>query len=107
MTEKRENIPVGTTGKSKISRREFLKDAGLIVGGATIGSMALVNACGNTETVTAPGATKTVTSTVPAAPSTTTSPPAQPLPLRARPTVTVPVGERGLPTSSPDINDVD
>jgi hypothetical protein len=32
-----------------ISRREFLKDAGLIVGGATIGSMALVNACGSTE----------------------------------------------------------
>jgi aerobic-type carbon monoxide dehydrogenase small subunit (CoxS/CutS family) len=50
---------------SRISRREFLKDAGLIVGGATVGSMALVNACG-TKTITAPGATttKTVTSTV-------------------------------------------
>ena len=41
---------------SKISRREFLKDAGLIVGGATVGSMALVNACG-TKTITAPGVT--------------------------------------------------
>ena len=52
-------------GKPKISRREFLKDAGLIVGGATIGSVALVNACGGTTTVTAPGvtSTKTVTST--------------------------------------------
>jgi len=45
--------------KSKISRREFLKDAGLIVGGATLGSVALVNACGSTTTVTAPGATST------------------------------------------------
>jgi aerobic-type carbon monoxide dehydrogenase small subunit (CoxS/CutS family) len=42
-----------------ISRREFLKDAGLIVGGATVGSMALMNACGSTTTVTS---TKTVTS---------------------------------------------
>lgn len=39
-----------------ISRREFLKDAGLIVGGATVGSIALANACG--------GSTKTVTNTV-------------------------------------------
>ena len=49
----------------RISRREFLKDAGLIVGGATVGSMALINACGGTTTVTGPGvtSTKTVTST--------------------------------------------
>ena len=47
---------------STISRRQFLKDAGLIVGGATVGSMALVNACsGTTQTVTQ---TKTVTQTV-------------------------------------------
>lgn len=52
--------------KKGLSRREFLKDAGLVVGGATIGSIALVNACGGTTTVTAPGstATRTVTSTV-------------------------------------------
>ena len=59
-------IPEIIEEKSKISRREFLKDAGLIVGGATVGSMALVNACGTkTTTVTGPGATstKTVTST--------------------------------------------
>jgi aerobic-type carbon monoxide dehydrogenase small subunit (CoxS/CutS family) len=50
---------------NEISRREFLKDAGLIVGGATVGSMALMNACNSTTTVTAPGATstKTVTAT--------------------------------------------
>ncbi len=56
--------------QAKLSRREFLKDAGLIVGGATIGSIALVNACGGTTTttvtsgttVTVPGATVTVTS---------------------------------------------
>ena len=55
------------TKSGRISRREFLKDAGLIVGGATIGSIALVNACGGTTTITAPGATstKTVTTTVP------------------------------------------
>ncbi|MCL2150195.1 MAG: (2Fe-2S)-binding protein [Dehalococcoidia bacterium] len=43
-----------------ISRREFLKDAGLIVGGATIGSIALVNACSD-KTVTVPAGTTTVT----------------------------------------------
>jgi len=59
----------------QISRREFLRDAGLVVGGATVGSMALLNACKATpvtETVTqtatktitgAPGATSTVTVT--------------------------------------------
>ena len=35
-----------------ISRRKFLKDAGLIVGGATVGSLALVNACGDKSTTT-------------------------------------------------------
>ncbi|MCL2615448.1 MAG: 2Fe-2S iron-sulfur cluster-binding protein [Dehalococcoidia bacterium] len=29
-----------------LSRREFLKDAGLVVGGATVGSMAFLGACG-------------------------------------------------------------
>jgi len=52
-----------TEEKQTISRREFLKDAGLIVGGATVGSMALINACGAT-TVTAPGQTATATKTV-------------------------------------------
>ncbi len=63
-----EEVPRKTEeSKSTISRREFLKDAGLIVGGATVGSMALINACGATATVTAPGGTttKTVTSTAP------------------------------------------
>jgi len=66
MAEEQEKKPVEKAEKGKISRRDFLKDAGLIVGGATIGSIALVNACGGTTTVTAPGATstKTVTSTV-------------------------------------------
>jgi aerobic-type carbon monoxide dehydrogenase small subunit (CoxS/CutS family) len=38
--------------KSGLSRREFLKDAGLVMGGATIGSMAFLSACGKTTTVT-------------------------------------------------------
>jgi aerobic-type carbon monoxide dehydrogenase small subunit (CoxS/CutS family) len=48
-----------------LSRREFLKDAGLVVGGATVGSMAFLSACsnGSTKTVTQPGATVTVTGT--------------------------------------------
>ena len=49
----------------EISRRKFLKDAGLIVGGAAIGSTVLLAACGEgevtTETVTK---TTTVTETV-------------------------------------------
>ena len=49
----------------EISRREFLKDAGLVVGGAAIGSTVLLAACGEgevtTETVTT---TTTVTQTI-------------------------------------------
>jgi carbon-monoxide dehydrogenase small subunit len=56
---------------SRISRREFLKDAGLVVGGATIGSISVLGACSGgstntvtvTKTVTAPAVTTTVTST--------------------------------------------
>ena len=68
------------TNKSGISRREFLKDAGMVVGGVTVGSLAFANACSKsgtstvTSTVTA-GAT-TVTSTVTPAPITITSTPA-------------------------------
>ena len=48
--------------KTTVSRREFLKDAGLVVGGATIGSAAILSACnGKTETKTV---TNTVTNTV-------------------------------------------
>ena len=60
MTEEEKN----ETGK--VTRREFLKDAGLVVGGAAIGSTVLLAACGEagevtTETVTT---TTTVTETV-------------------------------------------
>jgi len=41
-----------------VSRREFLKDAGLLVGGTAIGSTVLLAACGDGD-----GATETVTST--------------------------------------------
>ena len=48
-----------------LSRREFLKDAGMVVGGATVGSMAFLSSCSSaaTKTVTQPGATVTVTGT--------------------------------------------
>lgn len=68
-----------------ISRREFLKDAGLVVGGAAIGSTVLLAACGGegetatvtktattTATTTAAGGTATVTATVGEATKTVT-----------------------------------
>jgi len=61
---------------TEISRREFLKDAGLVVGGATIGSMAFVTACNNNGTATSTATvttTKTVTTTSPATTVTTTT----------------------------------
>ena len=58
-----------------VSRREFLKDAGLLIGGTAIGSTVLLAACGDGETVTekitetvtntADGSVTTITSTVP------------------------------------------
>jgi len=52
-----------------ISRREFLKDAGFVIGGATLGSLTLLAACGEeaaeTETITkTETATETTTETV-------------------------------------------
>lgn len=49
-----------------LSRREFLKDAGLVAGGATLGSMAILSSCKaapvtSTVTVTQPAVTTTVT----------------------------------------------
>ncbi|UCE97845.1 MAG: (2Fe-2S)-binding protein [Dehalococcoidia bacterium] len=59
MTEKKKN---GSGGKT---RRDFLKDAGLLVGGTAIGSTVLLAACaGETETVTnTVTRTQTVTTT--------------------------------------------
>lgn len=61
MAEEEKKIPEG------LSRRQFLKDAGLVVGGATVGSMAILSACGETKTVT-----NTVTSTTTVGASTVT-----------------------------------
>jgi len=62
----------------EISRREFLKDAGLVVGGAAIGSTVLLAACGDgevtTETVTQTQTqTQTVTTTEQVGEVTTTT----------------------------------
>ena len=64
MTEKKKN---GSGGKT---RREFLKDAGLLVGGTAIGSTVLLAACGGGEETTV---TKTVTSTAPGGTTTVTA----------------------------------
>ena len=57
----------------EMSRRQFLKDAGLVIGGATVGSMAFMNACGGGTTTST--VTKTATTTVTSPPITVTSPP--------------------------------
>lgn len=53
----------------QLSRRQFLKDAGLFVGGTAVGSMAIISGCSATKTVTTTvaggGATTTVTVTSP------------------------------------------
>jgi hypothetical protein len=74
----------GKNTLSRISRREFLKDAGLVVGGAAVGSMSILGACKSgeatvtntstvtkTSTVTSPG--QTITTTVTAPPTTVVS----------------------------------
>jgi hypothetical protein len=50
-----------------ISRREFLKDAGLIAGGAALGSSALLAGCSGGTTTQTVNSTKTVVTTVSAA----------------------------------------
>jgi hypothetical protein len=90
MTEERKKKKSG-----ELSRRDFLKDAGLIVGGAALGSTVLLAACAGepetttitqtqtktetaTTTATAPGTTvvqtqtRTATTTLPAVTTTTT-----------------------------------
>ena len=47
--------------KTTVSRREFLKDAGLVVGGATIGSAAILSACSGEPVTNTVTETKTVT----------------------------------------------
>jgi hypothetical protein len=59
--QKKKPMQVQKETSPKISRREFLKDAGLIAGGAAISSMALVNACSGETTITEPGGTVTKT----------------------------------------------
>ena len=50
---------------TKIGRREFLKEAGLIAGGAAVGSIALLNACDSGTATKTETVTKTVTVTGP------------------------------------------
>ncbi|RJO62339.1 MAG: (2Fe-2S)-binding protein [Dehalococcoidia bacterium] len=63
MSEEKKN----STGQ--ISRREFLKDAGLVIGGATVASLPVLSACGGGGTTTV---AKTVTTTLPGTTTTVT-----------------------------------
>lgn len=63
---KHEEIMKKENNQSQVSRREFLKDAGILVGGATVGSFTILNACSGatkTTTITSPGTTVTKTGT--------------------------------------------
>jgi len=70
MTTQEEELKVAeqTIEGSGLSRRDFLRNAGFVIGGASLGSLVLANACGGggtTETVTKTlGAGETVTKTV-------------------------------------------
>jgi len=114
--EEKEKKKINEEGKKgQISRREFLKDAGLVVGGATIGSMAFLNACGktttetvtttktNTTTVTSPaGGTSTVTVTAPGTTSTVTVTATPPAAATNMVTVSFTVnGQKYTPTVDP------
>ena len=73
MSEEKQKTP------KTISRREFLKDAGIVVGGTAVGSAFFLSACGKevevtkTVTTTAPGTTSTITKTAPGTTSTVTT----------------------------------
>ncbi len=83
MTEKSEEKQ-----KSKdMSRREFLKDAGLVVGGAAVGSMAVLSACTSEKTITNT-MTNTTTATVTSPAVTTTATITQPVATVTTPPVT-------------------
>ena len=65
-------------GKGQTSRRKFLKDAGLLVGGATVGSIGLISACNkgaDQPAVIANNATTNSTNAVIENAPSTTSPP--------------------------------
>jgi len=74
MSEEKDN----KTEFGKLSRREFLRDAGIVVGGTAVGSAFFLSACGKevevtkTVTTTAPGVTNTITTTAPGTTSTKT-----------------------------------
>jgi glycine cleavage system H protein len=57
-----------------ISRREFLKDAGSVIGGAAIASLTLSSACKGTETTSV--STTSATTSTPTVSATSSSPPA-------------------------------
>jgi Fe-S-cluster-containing dehydrogenase component len=65
-----EEKPEEKKRSKEVTRREFLKDAGLVVGGAAVGSMAILSACTTEKTITQTQ-TKTTTNTTTA---TVTSP---------------------------------
>ncbi len=52
MLEDKEKIPSEANPQNGISRRQFLANTGLIVGGAALGSMSALSACGGTTTKT-------------------------------------------------------
>ena len=90
-------MSIKKTGKQRsgqkaqpISRRRFLKETGLIIGGAAIASMALTTACGSSENTSTEG-------------TTTTNTPANTATGSATPSITVTTSSTPGPTDTPVI----
>ncbi|MCL2149403.1 MAG: (2Fe-2S)-binding protein [Dehalococcoidia bacterium] len=94
-----------TKGKEgQLSRREFLRDAGLVVGGATAVAMPLLAACDSPTTATTT-ATATTTVTVTTAPITTvTTIPTTTVTVTAPPTVDPPATASAISTIELTVN---
>lgn len=64
----------GSQETQPVTRRQFLKEASIIAGGAAVTSLALTSACGSPENTTTTGTTTTTTTTAPTTTTTTTTP---------------------------------
>lgn len=71
------HIQENSSSRRKLTRRQFLRDAGLLIGGAALSQTAVAAACGSPETTlsttTNPGTTPPATNTIPGTTPPTTS----------------------------------
>ncbi len=106
MDNEKKEMPCKETGirMTKVSRRQFLKHAGVAAAGATLSAIALSASCKSSAGTTT--ATKPVTSaesTTSANPVNGTTTPAQPSPSTP-PVSTPPASTQGIPSSTPTVS---